>query len=127
MPKGIKSIPTSCFGYCTALQKITFPTTVESIANEAFEGDAALKTVVFAEGLKTIGVAAFRNCSSIEKLNFPNSLESIATDAFLSCEKVKEITFGSGLKEKGEVVLAQSCRREDLFPREFDRDWLCGF
>lgn len=65
--EGVTSIGARCFTYCTNLESVTIPGTVEHIDPFAFFG-TGLKQVSIPAGVREIGHAAFSNCSSLERI-----------------------------------------------------------
>ena len=96
VPVGIKSI-SSCFSYCTSIQKVTLPNTLTSIGNWAFEGCISLNEVIIPDSVTYIGVYSFRNCKMLTNINLPNSITTISTGAFLRCTSLKNITLPESL------------------------------
>ena len=62
----IKEIPNMCFYYCTALEEVVFPDSLESVAPFAFFNCSALKSVTLPEKTNSIGEYSFRQCLSLE-------------------------------------------------------------
>lgn len=77
---------------CTGLSKITFPTNLETIPDEAFKNANSLKTVIFKEGLKHIGNSAFANCG-IDELVIPSTVIEICANAFNDNNQLQKLTF----------------------------------
>lgn len=63
------------------------------IGEEAFENDAALKSVKLPYGIKSIGSYSFSGCTSLEEINIPGSVISISTRAFQACSKLEKADF----------------------------------
>lgn len=60
------------------LESITIPACVSAIADSAFRGNTALKSVNFeGNGLKSIGNSAFRDCVNLENIVLPKSVEFV--------------------------------------------------
>lgn len=77
----IKSIPSSCFQYCSNLE-----------------------TVVLHEGLTSIGSNAFHTCSKLSSINMPRSLTSIGRFAFDYCSSIDEIFVPIGVTYIGQYA-----------------------
>lgn len=65
--------------------------TVFAIASDAFNGQAAVRSVVLPASVEGIGNAAFAGCSSMESIAMPDSLVGIGFDAFHNCKSLKSI------------------------------------
>ena len=92
---GYKDDTTKIIGYAGSNKKITIPSGVKTIANQAF-GEAGIRSVVLNEGLETIEKNAFRYCyltrdmSEGEKIiTIPSTVTSIGDNAFC-----KEVSWG---------------------------------
>lgn len=70
---------------------LTFPTSLQTIEDEAFYGDSSIDEIVLPEGIKTIGERAFAY-SSINTIYLPSSINYIADFAFQNTNVV-----GTGL------------------------------
>ena len=113
-PEGMTSIPTNAFKN-SGFKKVVVPSTVTSIAANAFFGNYNLKEVVFAENsavnlaksafeycqkldtltnseaIKTVGDRGFAGCSSFVNVSLPEC-ESIGKYAFSGCVSLREIS-----------------------------------
>lgn len=100
----LKTIPSNAFRNLY-LTEIEIPSSVESIGEYAFSGNASLTKVVFHEGLKNIMFNAFYG-SGITELNFPSSIETISSSAFAFNKQLESVTFAdnSNLKSLGYSV-----------------------
>lgn len=55
---------------------------VTAIADNAFENEKALKSVVIPDSITEIGKQAFRNCAALETINEAKNVEQIGSNAF---------------------------------------------
>ena len=78
---GLETIGDSAFAY-TMIESLSFPTTLKTIGNYAFNGCYALNKVVIPDGLKTVGDKAFFNCNKLKKIAVPKSVSDIGERAF---------------------------------------------
>ena len=62
-----------------------FPSSLERIEDEAFEGTAA-ETVIFPEGLISIGSRAFEHVQGLKDVYIPDTTTSIADSAFSAAD-----------------------------------------
>lgn len=92
IPEGVTSMGESTFKTSTALEEVTFPSTLKEIPSYAFHGCTSLKTVNFVEGLETIRAGGFGSCFFTE-LTLPKSLTTIGADAFRNCQNLEKVTF----------------------------------
>jgi hypothetical protein len=76
----------------------TIPSSVTSIANNAFRGCYRLDKIVFPNSITSIGETAFKECDALTAIVLPDSLTSMGREAFASCENLKELTLSGNLK-----------------------------
>ena len=70
---------------CSVLEHIHFPSSLQTIGEQAFYGQTNLTSVSFPDGLKRIGSKAFSHCMNLVKPELPSTLEC-APDAFEGCQ-----------------------------------------
>lgn len=104
--EGITSIGDYAFKYCQVhnikdgveqLNTISFPNTLKTIGNHAFDGSSNLTTVYFNEGLETIGEYAFYDCASLLNVVCPTTLKTIYNSAFSHCYSIQSVKLNTGL------------------------------
>lgn len=69
------------------------------IGNDAFNGRAAIRSVILPASVEAIGNAAFAGCSGMESIEMPASLVGIGFDAFHQCKLLKSITLPSRVSQ----------------------------
>ena len=72
------------------------PSSVTSIADNAFKSCKELKSIVIPEGVKSIGKSAFEGCSGLTAITIPASVESIGNGAFFDCTGIRSIKVAQG-------------------------------
>lgn len=72
------------------------PATVEHIAEYAFYGCDAMKTITFPSRLTTIGISAMENCRLIGSVTLPPTITAIGANAFKGCDGLKDIHCQTG-------------------------------
>lgn len=99
---GVTAIPSSCFGECDSLKKITIPSAIKSIGRLAFKGCDSLGVVTLNEGLESIGDNAFYGCTSknFKLSSIPSSVTHIGSQAFASAY-ITTITLGTKIISDG--------------------------
>ena len=76
------------------IESVTFPDSIVSIGESAFNECEKLSSVKFGKGLEYLGMFAFRGCVKLESVEFSSELKSFDASAFLDCENLKEIKLG---------------------------------
>ena len=100
-PLGLTHIEEGAF-YGNFLKTISFPDTLLSIGDNAFEASQGIKEIVFPLNLETIGYCAFAE-STIEKIILNDGLTHIDSCAFLGTT-IKDIYLVESLEFIGEDV-----------------------
>ena len=103
--KGVTSIGTQAFIYCTALTSVSIPDTVTQIGNSAFYGCTAIKKVTIPTGVKYIFQYAFER-SGLTGIKIPGSVEYISWCAFEDCENLESVEFADGLCSMDEYAFS---------------------
>lgn len=68
---------------------------VVGVADDAFKGKRAIRTLTVMEGVRTIGARSFMNCTSLESVSLPSSVESIGENAFYGCRLLGSLTIAA--------------------------------
>ena len=90
-PDSLKTIGNNAFEMCKKLKTITIPDSVTTIGSLAFKSCYGLTNAVIGDGVTTIDDNTFYNCS-LENLTIGNSVTTIGYSAFGDCSKLKSIT-----------------------------------
>lgn len=85
IPSTVKSIANNAFRYCSGLTTVTIPASVTNIGKFAFQGCSGLTSIVLPPSLKSIEGYAFYGCINIRKVNIPASVVTIEGHAFSLC------------------------------------------
>jgi len=110
--EGLTVIGSNAFYNCTALERITLPSTVITITQYAFKRCTKLKEVVLNDGLTSIGSGegrAFTQCSALQSITIPSTVKEICRFAFSYCTSLREVVLNEGLEKIGRNVF-QSCK-----------------
>ena len=104
--EGVTSVSPHAFeagmeGYYAALEDVSFPSTLKSIGEEAFERCPALKEVTFPASLESIDTEAFFLCTGLESVTFAGAT-AVGKDAFEYCDALAEVTVAPGMTQFGE-------------------------
>lgn len=121
IPEGVTSIGSNAFYHCEGITSVNFPTTLESIGDNAF-AYSGVESVDIPVGLTTIGESAFANCVNLTSVTIPEGVETIGggafsktgltslelpstirsmSQSFYGCEKLAELTLTDGITTLG--------------------------
>ncbi len=98
----IEHIADGAFDGAEDVTAITVPTSVQTIGDGAFASCTSLRSVTLSEGLVSLGKDAFRYCYALENVNLPSSLTAIESNTFYSCLNLKMISIPTGVKSIGD-------------------------
>ena len=76
---------------CFSLTKITIPSSVTSIGNDAFNGCSKVEQISIPFSVIKIGDFAFCGCSSLTKISIPSSVIENGTDIFFGRSNLEQI------------------------------------
>ena len=91
VPTGIVTIGENAFDGCAALKSIVIPDSVTTIGANAFGGCDALTSIVIPDSVTTIGANAFGGCDALTSIVIPDSVTTIGENAFDGCAALKSI------------------------------------
>ena len=94
--------------------KYVIPSTVKTIAGDAFRGNEKLQVVVIGNSVSSIGPSAFRNCTNLKTVYFGIGLETIHPYAFLDSGVEKMYYAGT---EK-QWIVDVNCAEDELYRAE---------
>mmetsp|Transcript_4159 Transcript_4159/g.9750 ORF Transcript_4159/g.9750 Transcript_4159/m.9750 type:complete len:728 (-) Transcript_4159:122-2305(-) len=112
----LKSIRERAFESCTALEKVSVPSTVTEVGKRAFACCLSLHQVEFPKfGLFCIGEEAFLECSSLEFFPVPSTVAFIKARAFQKCTDLVKVDFEEERDGMNKTLLSLSCIGEEAF------------
>ncbi len=100
IPEGVTSLGQDAFAYCTALEEVVLPESLEEIGS-AFSWCKALKKIDLPEGLTEIGDSAFYGSGLTGEMTLPSALEEIGNNAFGYCEGLTKVVLPEGIEYIG--------------------------
>ncbi|KAK8884115.1 hypothetical protein M9Y10_043220 [Tritrichomonas musculus] len=106
------------FAHSTNLKRITIPSSVKKIEEEAFIGCSSLKTVKFQSksGIRKIPKYCFAFCA-LKSIKLPDSIEVIDDSSFLSCNELHEVNlFETKVKFIGDSAFFNTSIEKVVFP-----------
>ena len=102
LPASMKILGKSFCGMFPSLTTIEMPEDLVQIADMAFAGCRALKSVAIPKGVKKIGRYTFENCVSLTNIVLPQELHEIGLGAFYECQSLSEIVIPDMVEKIGE-------------------------
>ena len=78
----VTGIAPYAFYRCASLVRITLPSSVGTVGNDAFSGCSALQQVEGLGFVSSIGDRAFAECSSLQEITLPASVGTVARSLF---------------------------------------------
>ncbi len=108
VPEGVTTLQYTFYGFHDLI-RVTLPSTLTSIGDQAFYNCTSLSSISIPEGVTRIGYCAFSTCISLTSATLPDSLTEIGEQAFYSCSKLSGISFPADLSFIGNNAF-DSCR-----------------
>lgn len=96
------------FAWCYALEDISLPSTLGTIAGSAFTECNALETIVIPEGITAINYFAFESCPSLKQVYLPSTLTVIGTGAFGNCTALTDVCYAGSEEDWANVRIDTS-------------------
>ena len=93
--------------YTGAEEKVTIPTNVKIIGENAFCDNKKIKNVIIPGNVKEIGDRAFDGCKNLESITLQDGLEKIGEHAF-SYTNLKSIVIPKTVKTMGRLIFLKS-------------------
>ena len=84
LPETLAEIPERTFQRTYALEGVNIPSSVQHIANSAFQ-ESRIGSIVLPANLKKISPNTFTDCKALTKVVLPQHLESIGSKSFMGC------------------------------------------
>lgn len=102
IPTGVRSIGPWEFANNEIISKITLPTTLKKIEDDAFHQCIGARIEILSKELEYIGDRAFIGCFSFNHyIEFPDTVKHIGADAFVNCYDLQTIVLPSNLETLG--------------------------
>ena len=98
--EGVTTVGAYAFGRTTALESVSFPSTLTSIGRYAFSGCSSLDNLTI-PGAVVLSDSAFRDCTSLKNLVLEEGKTSISARIFQGCTALKEVVIPASVTEIG--------------------------
>jgi hypothetical protein len=94
----------------TALERITIPSSVESIGEYAFSGAASLSSINIPSSVGAIRANTFSSATSLSSITIPSNVRVIGESAFFGASSLSSVVFDSNsqLEEIGESAFGST-------------------
>jgi hypothetical protein len=100
IPNGVTNIREQAFALCTNLTGVTFPNSITTIEQRAFEF-SGLTAVSLPYGITTINEGTFSHCHDLTTVTIPSSVTVIESGAFEICGSLTSVTIPAGVTRIG--------------------------
>ncbi len=97
IPDSLTDIESSCFKNCRNLKTVTLGKNIKTIRSSMFENCSALEEITIPESVTEIWFYAFRNCTSLKTVNMGENVRSIGDNAFTNCVSLKTLYIPGGV------------------------------
>ncbi|MBR0450063.1 MAG: leucine-rich repeat domain-containing protein, partial [Clostridia bacterium] len=94
------------FSGCSALTKISIPSSVKTVGEGAFSYCSSLVDVSLG-GISEISRMMFHNCSSLDTITLPSTVKVVKSHAFRLCEKLTKIGLPKSVNTIEDSAFAQ--------------------
>lgn len=101
LPSTVATLAEEAFSYNTLLKSIELPGRLKTVPESAFYQCTGLQTVTAGEGIASIGDKAFGTCKALKTLSLPSTLKTIGEGAFNNCDALKTVKLPEGLTTIG--------------------------
>lgn len=103
-PSSLESIGQNAFANCVSLKTLVFHPSLTNIESGAFCGCTGIESVTLPASIKTVSDRAFSNCEKLASLILTKSVTGIGTQAFNSCDSLNDV-FYSGTEDQWNAIL----------------------
>ena len=100
-PSSVTSIADNAFLGCSGLSSISIPSSVNSIGNGAFSYCIGLTSISIPPSCTSIAVYAFYNCSGLTSFTIPPSVTSIGSASIMGCSALTSISIPASVTSLG--------------------------
>ena len=103
IPEGVTTLKSSAFQEVYGLESVVLPDSLTEVESFVFYGCSGLRNISFGEGLSSTGYQMFENCSSLETLSAEDfgGLTSIDARTFANCTSLSEVNLPDTVEEIG--------------------------
>lgn len=95
---GVKELDHDAFSYCTGLEELILPDTLEAIGKQAFYGCSSLKNLEIPKGVTKLEAYVFAGCG-FESFTVPDQIRTLGMGVFQRCSNLKTVKLPDGIRE----------------------------
>jgi hypothetical protein len=106
IPSSVLTVADNAFNNCTELDSIIIPSSVKTIMTYAFKLCTGLSGIIIPTSVTAINFGAFEECTGITSITIPSSITSIPASGFYHCCRLKTLNFASSVTSIGEYTFA---------------------
>lgn len=100
--EGTNKIGVGAFKFCSQLESVSIPTTVDSIESFAFYYCLGLRELTVPDSVSFIRNSAFRACLNLSHIVLPSQLQEIAPKTFAECQSLISLDIPTGVTKIGD-------------------------
>lgn len=104
IPSSVQTLAIEAFNGCENLEKISIPAGIQSIPAGAFYGCNKLQSVTLPRSVTHIGENAFSYCRALTRIALPKRLTEIGIGAFSSCDALASIRIPHTVESVGDFA-----------------------
>ena len=101
IPSTVTSIAANAFQNCTGLTSITIPPSVTIINGSAFFWCTGLTSITIPSSVTVMGTYIFQGCTGLTNITLPSSLTSVINGLFYLCTGLKSVTLPATITTVG--------------------------
>jgi len=90
--KAVVAIAKNGFRDCSAITKVTLPSSLLSIGESGFYRCASLESIVLPDSMTEIGKWAFYECTALTYVSIPRKVKTVGLRAFTGCSSLQQFT-----------------------------------
>ena len=112
---GMKTLGSNAFSYCSSLQSIDIPQTVNYIGSDCFSYCSSLRSVTLPDGLTDIKSGTFRNTIIDQSFVIPASVKNIEWQAFNRCTNLQHLIIPDNVERINEEAFKECMSLQDVY------------
>lgn len=107
IPRSVEKIEDYAFAGCEGIKAISIPEAVSSLGEESFSGCRNLTSIILPRKIGRLPSYCFQNCVNLISVDMQSDTIRIEKGAFFNCSKLSEINFPKILKTLGDFAFSK--------------------